>query len=104
MKNYFFLLKTKFIGKEVGSDALGNRFYHHKKNSKKRWVIYKGLNDATKISPQWHGWIHGFLDTPVDIEANFYKPNLTGTLQAHNPDITTFLPKKKIHSWTPPHQ
>lgn len=42
----------------VGEDAEGNRYYRTK-NDARRWVIYNGTNDASRVAPEWHGWLHG---------------------------------------------
>ena len=49
-------LKTILFGKFVGSDDLGNKYYEGKNG--KRWVIYSGEIDATKIPVEWYSWIH----------------------------------------------
>lgn len=87
---------TIFGGARVGEDALGNIYYEAKKAStdgrRRRWVIYKGANDSSRVPPEWHGWLHGTLDaTPGDAlppPRNWQKdavPNLTGTAQAYRP-------------------
>ncbi len=54
----------------VGEDEFGNRYYEAKDNSdsydarKRRWVIYKGYAEPTKIPPDWHGWMHYTFDEP----------------------------------------
>ena len=50
-------------GVKVGSDSAGNVYYRGKKDGK-RWVIYNGPNDSSRIPPEWHGWIHHRVDTP----------------------------------------
>ena len=40
-------LKTIFLGKLVGSDELGNKYYESKNG--KRWIIYTSTIDASKI-------------------------------------------------------
>ena len=58
----------------------------------RRWVIYKNGAEASKISPDWHGWMHYTTDTPPTKED--YKPrpwqkphleNMTGTANAYRP-------------------
>ena len=49
-------LKTFFFGKFVGQDELGNKYYKSKKD--KRWVIYKDVIEATRITTEWYLWIH----------------------------------------------
>jgi len=82
-------------GVKVGSDEFGNVYYESKKpiaGVKRRWVIYNGSNDASRVAPEWHGWLHGTIDGPPD-EAlppprPWQKPpapNLTGTPEAYRP-------------------
>ncbi|HEX8643792.1 MAG TPA: NADH:ubiquinone oxidoreductase subunit NDUFA12 [Allosphingosinicella sp.] len=82
-------------GSRVGEDALGNIYYRSKKGAKaaeRRWVIYNGSNDASRIPPDWYAWMHRMIDEAPD-EAlppapKFLKPatgNLTGTADAYRP-------------------
>ena len=48
---------TLIIGKFVGEDEFGNKYYSDSKG-KKRWVIYKSRVESSKIPPKWHSWIH----------------------------------------------
>lgn len=82
---------TRRQGMKVGSDSLGNLYYQSKDGSR-RWVIYNGSNDASRIPPEWYSWIHRQIDGTPD-EAlppppKFLKPatpNLTGTPLAYRP-------------------
>ena len=84
-------LFTRRHGRKVGTDSLGNIYYEGKKGGR-RWVIYNGSNDASRIPPDWYSWIHGQIDGLPD-EAlppvrKFEKPptpNLTGTPEAYRP-------------------
>lgn len=84
-------LFTRRHGRKVGTDSLGN-VYYESKNGDRRWVIYNGSNDASRIPPEWYAWIHRLIDDLPD-EAlppvrKFQKPptpNLTGTPQAYRP-------------------
>ena len=83
-------------GEHVGTDAAGNRYYRSKKvkqgQKERRWVIYDGANDASRVPAEWHGWLHGsgddvpesFLPAPRIWEAD-YTPNATGSAQAYLP-------------------
>ena len=82
-------LYTMLYGKFVGRDEFGNRYFEHKSKRadephKRRWVVYNGVAEASKIPPAWHGWMHYTLDAPLS-EAKQYNwlkshlPNLTGT-------------------------
>jgi NADH:ubiquinone oxidoreductase subunit len=87
-------LGTRFGGREVGKDALGNRYFESKKavdGRRRRWVIYDGSNDASRVPPEWHGWLHNTVDVlPTDAPPprawqQPATPNLTGTRQAYLP-------------------
>ena len=47
---------TTFFGKFVGKDEYGNKYYESKKG--RRWVIYNGEVEASKIPNEWYSWIH----------------------------------------------
>ncbi len=80
----------------VGKDEQGNRYYEEPKPSlegrKRRYVIYNGLAEPSRVPPDWHGWLHHTFDKPPT-EAPFatkpwekaHRPNLTGTLGAYRP-------------------
>ena len=79
-------------GAKVGTDALGNVYFESKKpvaGVRKRWVIYSGANDASRVPPEWHGWLHGTVDTiPQGTPRPWQKPpapNRTGTVEAYRP-------------------
>ncbi len=57
-------LTAKRHGAEVGRDALGNSYFEIRRGKgqpPRRWVMYAGNNDASLVTPQWHGWLHGTL-------------------------------------------
>jgi len=83
-------------GAHVGTDAQGNRYYRAKKKlpdgRERRWVIYDGANDASRVPAEWHGWLHGSHDelpeshlAPPKIWEADYTPNATGTAAAYRP-------------------
>ena len=85
-------------GVKVGADNYGNTYYEARDNSdsydsrKRRWVIYSGYADASKVPAEWHGWLHYTFDDlpdattlPVQVWETDYTPNLTGTLNAWRP-------------------
>jgi len=89
-------LFTRFHGKLVGTDQFGNQYYTEKKPAKdrrtKRWVMYKGMPEASKVPPEWHGWLHYTQDKPPTERPvkhyeweKSYLPNLTGTRGAYVP-------------------
>jgi NADH:ubiquinone oxidoreductase subunit len=84
-------LFTRRHGNKVGTDTYGNVYYEGKKDGR-RWVIYKGPNDASRIPPDWYAWMHrqidGLPDEALPPAPKFLKaptPNLTGTPQAYRP-------------------
>jgi NADH:ubiquinone oxidoreductase subunit len=83
----------------VGEDEFGNRYYEARDNKdsyddrKRRWVIYKGYAEPSKIPPDWHGWMHYTFDEPPTTSPLMrrawekpHQPNLTGTAAAYRPD------------------
>lgn len=88
------LLWSRRNGAKVGSDALGNAYFETKKavdGKTRRWVIYSGQNDASRVPPEWHTWLHHTTDLvpdelpPVRTWEKTPLPNLTGTVQAYRP-------------------
>lgn len=82
----------------IGKDELGNSYYEAKdtKDSydgrKRRYVVYNGYAEASKVSPDWHGWLHHTFDEPPTVEPlkrqsweRDYIPNMTGTVHAWRP-------------------
>ncbi len=88
-------LNTQFYtwrkGQKVGEDDQGNRYYQSR-DGKRRWVIYNGEAEASRVPADWHGWLHHTFDnapatTPLS-HKSWEKPhqeNLTGTPLAYAP-------------------
>ena len=59
-------LFTKMRGERVGTDAEGNLYYQDKRaiagRRRKRWVMYNGVVEASRVPPEWHGWLHYTTD------------------------------------------
>lgn len=83
-------------GALVGTDADGNQYYRERNPPKgrreRRWVMYRGEPEATKVPPEWHGWLHHTVDAPLPAGSSSQRPwqkphvaNLTGTLGAYRP-------------------
>lgn len=88
-------LGTRFFtfrkGVRVGEDAAGN-VYYRERNGDRRWVIYNGLAEASRVPPDWHGWLHHTVDVPPTEQAyearswqRPHVPNMTGTALAYRP-------------------
>lgn len=79
----------------VGEDSLGNVYWEGGSDTNgnvRRWVIYSGLNDASRVPPEWFSWLHHQIDevpdTALPAPRAWEKPaekNLTGTEQAYRP-------------------
>lgn len=96
-------LFTWFNGERVGADSFGNQYYREKKkrvlvrgggmaSRERRWVIYAGRPEASKVPAEWHGWLHHTVDTIPQPGApqrrpwqKEHQPNLTGTVNAYRP-------------------
>jgi NADH:ubiquinone oxidoreductase subunit len=112
---------TKLYGEFVGADELGNRYYRTRGGKidptlgfERRWVIYNGLAEASKIPPTWHGWMHHTVDVPPPLDKTKphpwekpHRPNLTGTPYAHRPSGSTLAQGRRpkatgdYKAWTP---
>ena len=88
-------LNTQFYtwrkGVKVGEDDQGNSFYTNRDGSR-RWVVFTGDVEASRVSADWHGWLHGtWEDTPKErplARKDWEKPhqeNLTGSALAYAP-------------------
>lgn len=89
---------TLFSGaRKVGADQFGNKYYRARPRPgykrERRWVIYKGAPEASKVPPEWHGWLHHQSDElPSEAGDSFRRPwqkphqaNMTGTNKAYRP-------------------
>ncbi len=78
-------------GEKVGEDDQGN-IYYQTRDGARRWVIFNGEVEGSRVSPDWHGWLHHTFDnSPADrplVHKDWEKPhqpNLTGTPAAYAP-------------------
>jgi NADH:ubiquinone oxidoreductase subunit len=101
-------LFTWLRGEQVGSDQFGNRYYRLKRKAsgaadqrwggavslahEKRWVIYQGEAEGSKVPPVWHAWLHHTMQDVPSVESALgydwqkpHQPNMTGTAQAYRP-------------------
>jgi len=96
-------IMTWLRGELVGTDVFGNRYYRDKSkrtlergggrfSREKRWVIYNGEPESSRVPPEWHAWLHHTVnEIPTDggkLKYTWQKPhqpNLTGTPDAYRP-------------------
>jgi NADH:ubiquinone oxidoreductase subunit len=82
----------------IGQDEQGNRYYEARDNKdsydsrKRRWVIYQGYAEASKVPADWHGWLRYTFAEPPTVAPlprraweKDHIPNLTGTVGAWLP-------------------
>ncbi|MFD1883339.1 NADH:ubiquinone oxidoreductase subunit NDUFA12 [Paracoccus pacificus] len=102
---------TWLYGEKVGEDAQGNIFYQTA-GGKRRWVIYNGESEASRIDPDWHGWLHFTYDEPPTKaplkHQTWERPhimNQTGTTNAYVPpgSIMNTVPegRRDYEAWQP---
>jgi NADH:ubiquinone oxidoreductase subunit len=78
-------------GVKVGEDAEGN-IYYRTRDDKRRWVIYNGLCDPSRIPADWNGWLHHtYAEAPSESPTRHqtwelpHRANQTGTPGAYAP-------------------
>ncbi len=112
---------TWLYGEQVGTDEQGNRYYRTDRGKvekdfqfERRWVIYNGLAEPSRVPPSWHGWLHHTVDVPPTQEdyktrdwEKPHRPNYTGTPQAWRPRGSTLAGGKRpratgdYKAWSP---
>ena len=100
-------------GEFVGEDQGGNRYYRER-GGWRRWVVYNGYAEASRVPPSWHGWLHHTVDVAPSEES--YQPrdwqqphqqNWTGTALAYRPQGSTLASGERpaatgdYDAWTP---
>jgi NADH:ubiquinone oxidoreductase subunit len=97
-------IKTLLHGRFVGTDNFGNKYYQSKLD--KRWVIYNGEIDASKIPNEWYLWMHHLNNSKNNFNSTnkyiWQKPHLsnqTGTKNAYHPQKNNNEIYKKYKSW-----
>lgn len=105
-------LFTMRKGIEVGQDDLGNQYYQTR-DGKKRWVVYADNEaEASRVSPDWHGWLHFTWNEPPTTAPLKHKAweqphqeNLTGSALAYAPAgsirKSTPAPRSDYEAWQP---
>jgi NADH:ubiquinone oxidoreductase subunit len=96
-------LFTWLKGELVGTDQFGNRYYRDKikpklvlgggrESRERRWVLYEGMAEPSKVPPEWHAWLHHSSNIVPSGDAakrrpwqKEHLPNLTGTALAYRP-------------------
>lgn len=108
-------------GERVGEDEFGNIYYRTRGGVKdkalgfdRRWVIYNGEAEGSRVPPGWSGWLQHRTDT-LPTEDGYqarewelpHKANMTGTPEAYRPAGSTMSTGKRpaatgdYKAWTP---
>lgn len=101
----------------MGEDSLGNVYWQGGSDPNgipRRWVIYKGANDASRIPPEWYSWLHHQIEATPDQALPAarawekpWEPNQTGTTLAYRPPGALEAGGQRVRStgdyeaWTP---
>jgi NADH:ubiquinone oxidoreductase subunit len=99
-------LYTARHGALVGQDSFGNSYYEDKRDigpagRRRRWVIYGGDTEASRVPPEWFGWLHYIVDEPPGHDyqpKGWQKPhveNRTGTPGAYRPAGSILNPQRR---------
>jgi NADH:ubiquinone oxidoreductase subunit len=56
----------------VGKDEQGNRYYEESGRTgpdgrARRFVVYHGVAEASRVTPDWHGWLHHTFEDPPTV-------------------------------------
>ncbi len=94
--NKFFV---KISAKKIGEDLFGNEYYEGRSKNYlgdfKRYVIYNGFSEPSKVPPPWRVWLHGLSENPPSKGGEKgYEPNLTGTKFRYDPK-KSYINRKK---------
>ena len=88
-----------------------NNSYNSIKNisRERRFIIYKGIVEASKVPQEWNAWLHHVEQTPPKNDVSKpswsknHSPNLTGTPFSYEYKLDKSITKKKNKTsiWKP---
>ena len=95
MANAITKVITMLHGEMVGTDEYGNKYYQHRKpkagQRRRRWVIYKEEDEASRVPAEHHAWLHYTIDDfpeagrPRRDWQKDHQANVTGSVNATLP-------------------
>lgn len=110
-------LTSSLKGRQIGTDRFGNVYFESRRSfmgygRKRRWVVYNGTAEATKVPPEWHAWLHHTSEVPLPEEKRYpwqqeHRQNLTGTAQSYRPSGHDYAGGRRqptggdYEAWTP---
>jgi len=112
------LIYTWLKGVPVGADEFGNRYYRARRDRlhgrERRWVLFRGKADASRVPPEWHAWLHHMTPEPLSQKAaegerwqREHVANPTGGPGAYRPKGHAYHGGRRAHAtgdyepWTP---
>ncbi len=107
--NTFFYIYIVLFGKKIANDKFGNKYYMVFIDMlfikiEKRYVLYNGIKDSSKIPPEYNNWLMGNVDDISTLQTRAWVkshlPNLSGTKLAYYPKEDNLNSKKK-QAWKP---
>ena len=119
MANIQIRFLTWRMGELVGTDRFGNKYYRAKNDRRgtreRRWVMYNGEPEASKVPPEWHAWLHHSAKEPLpEGQSPYHKPwqqewkaNPSGSAQAYRPPGHALQGGQRVRAtgdydpWTP---
>jgi len=97
-------------GYYVGDDNFGN-IYMRNKNDTKRWVLYKGEVESSKVPPEWNGWLRYTSNEIPTLQKKYtwekdHTKNQTGTINSYLPSASIFKnshnkKRSEYEQWSP---
>ncbi len=97
-----FKLYSFFNGNLVHKDSLGNKYYHDKSNTSKRWVVYASGFGPESLPTQFHNWLHNTSDNinVSELEENMQESFVKRRVQKHSVKHKDNI-DKGYNSWQP---
>ena len=111
-------LFTRWRGVPVGTDGYGNRYFRDRStppgNPQRRWVLYAGEVEGSKVPAEWNAWLHHTTDElpRADRKRHAWEqphiPNHTGTPEAWRPSGSIAMGGQRppatgdYQAWRPP--
>ena len=85
------LIYSYLVGRKIGEDNRGNKYFLSKKDAVKKWVLYENKVDPTNLPVEWQLWLTNDKKIiPSDKKTSYFwqkerAPNLTGTKNSYHP-------------------
>ena len=97
-----FKLYSFFNGNLVHKDSLGNKYYHDKNNTTKRWVVYAPGFGPESLPTQFHNWLHNTSDEIpiIEFEESNQESLVKRRVQKHSVKHKETM-SKGYNSWQP---